>query len=234
VLADALGVVGGPVVDGGVDGGTARFPSVRAPGRAEVRVGFLQRLDGPGRPVLREVGGDGVCGLDLRAGAGRALLLTAGYPCHLDFWRDTVERLGVTPRVGHDAAVPGLVATTTVDDAGRRLLHLVNVAPVAVSVRLTVAGVPYLDGRRLAVPARTGMMLPHGIPLGGGVLAGSSCELAGLADGTAVLRPTQPGGDVISLIASGPVTASRGAVAVAGDQVTVTVDGPEPVRVTLR
>ncbi|MFD3477829.1 beta-galactosidase [Streptomyces sp. NPDC058695] len=192
VLADALGLA----VTTKVDGGPHHYPSVRATQwagqRAEVRVGFLERLRASGRtevePLVVDVADGSPVAVDVTVdGGGRAIVLACDYPCHLDFWRALLARLGVSRRIVADGASPGLATTTTADDAGQRLLHLVNVAPVAQRVTLQIAGRPFAAGAPVELPARSGLMLPVDVRLEGGLLRWATAELDGLADASTVL-----------------------------------------------
>jgi beta-galactosidase len=243
VLADALGLR----VTGRIEGSPHFFPSVLAhgwaAGRAEVRVGYAQLLaaaDGlSAEPVLTDVDSGTPCAYRLTVGSGAALVIAADYPCDLDFWRRAVDSLGVRPRLRHDADGPGLVTTSTVDPLGQRLLHLINVAPSAMTSALTYRDEPFLGGRRLRLPARTGLMLPFGIRVGDATLVATTCELVERDRSEVVLRPTQDEDvvvfDVGAIDADRPVHADRGEVSVAGTRVTVTLRRDEaanrPVRI---
>ncbi|ACQ81640.1 glycoside hydrolase family 35 [Beutenbergia cavernae DSM 12333] len=194
ILADALGVA---------DAGEAAeapgyFPSVRTAGAlarvrdVEVRVSGLQRLDVPeGADVLlTEVGRGGPVAAHVRAGRGSAVVVGCDYPCHLDVWRELLGVLGVRPRIGHDAVDPGLVATTSAHPDGR-VLHLVNVAGYPLAPALSLDGAPVAGGRAVEVAARTGLMLPIGLRVGGWHVAFSTAELLEAGDGVLRLAPTQ-------------------------------------------
>jgi beta-galactosidase len=226
VLAAALGVhAGGPVVESSPH----YFPSVEGPSYPEVRVGYLQPLSG-GEPLLTEVGTGRPVAVTT---SGGSLVVGCDYPCHLAFWRSVLASLGVRPRFTHDGA-PGVIVTSTVDRAGQRLLHLLNVAPTPTSFGLALRGRPLLGGRRLRLGARAGLMLPYGVRVGGAAtLVETTGELADLADGGVTLRPTQPDGDVAVLETARPVTASTGTVTAGGGRATVAFTGPDPVRVTI-
>ncbi|MFC7546700.1 beta-galactosidase [Plantactinospora sp. GCM10030261] len=233
LLADALGLR----PDGWLEGGPHYFPSVVgrdwAAGPAEVRVGYAQLFAGSGDRLLTEVGSGRVCGAEVSVGAGRAVVIAADYPCHLDFWRAALDRLGIRPRLRHDADHPGLVLTSTVDRSGQRLLHLVNVAPSPVEFTLRHRDEPVLAGRRLRVGARTGLMLPVGVRVGPATLVESSCEVVSRTGSEVVLRPTQDE-DVAVFATDRAVRADRGEVAVANGRTTVTVRAPgDLIRVTL-
>jgi beta-galactosidase len=137
--------------------------------------------------------------------------------------------LGVQPRLTHDATEPGLIVTSTVDRFGQRLLHLLNIGPTVAEFALTFLGRPVFAGRRLRLPARTGVMLPHGVRVGGATLLESTCELAGLAAGEVTLRPTQAGD--VAAFDTRPTTVDGGEVATDGDRYTVTARSTDPIRV---
>ena len=194
VLADALGLG----VAARVEGDSHHYPSVRATGwlepQPEVRVGILQHLVPTGmtpvEPLVLDVADDSTVAVEVTlSGGGRAVVLACDYPCHLVFWRALLDRLGIGRRVVTDGASPGLVTTTTGDDRGQRLLHLVNVAPGPQSFTVTVDGAPIGDGFEIRMPARSGVMLPVDVRLEGAVLRWSTAELDGPGDGsTVVLR----------------------------------------------
>ncbi|MEU5725554.1 beta-galactosidase [Micromonospora sp. NPDC047738] len=234
LLADALGLR----TDGWLEGGPHYFPSVVghawAARPAEVRVGYAQLLTGSGDRLLTEVGSGRACGVEVTVGAGRAVLIATDYPCHLDFWRSALDRLGVRPRLRHDAGEPGLLLTSTVDRSGQRLRHLINVAPSAIEFSLWHRDEPVLSGRRLRIGARAGLMLPAGVRVGPATLLESSCELVARNGSEVLLRPTQTE-DVTVFATDRPVHADRGEVTVAEGRTTLTVratDG-EPVRVRI-
>jgi beta-galactosidase len=192
VLADALGVS----VRARVDGTSHLFPSVRATdwagGQPEVRVGVLQRLGHTGttraETLAVDVADGSAVGLHVRlAGGGQAVVLACDYPCHLDFWRSLLARLDVHRRVVTEGATPGLLAGTTSDRSGQRLLHLLNVAPVPQAFTVTVDGTPAIGGAQLRLAPRSGLMLPVDVHLDGAVLRWATAELDGHTDGSTVL-----------------------------------------------
>ena len=231
VLADALGVR----IVGRVDGTQHYFPSVTAhgwaSGRAEVRVGYAQLLDG-GTALLNVVGTGAACGVEVSCAAGRAIVVAADYPSDLGFWRARMTALGVEPRLTHDAADPGLIVTSTVDRAGQRLLHLMNVGPTRAEFALSYRGRPVLAGRRLRLPARTGVMLPHGVRVGAATLLETSCELAEpTGNGSVALRPTHGDGTDVAVFDTAPTTVDGGSISAEGATYTVTAHGADPVRI---
>ncbi|WP_219469860.1 beta-galactosidase [Nonomuraea rhizosphaerae] len=210
VLADALGLSAGPLVNGTPD----HFPSVRAEGEPEVRVGVMQHLshgggshgDGShagGEVIVRDVATGEAAGVEVRAGAGQAIVLTCDYPCHLPFWTGLLARLGVRPRHTHDAPQPGIVVTSTADASGRRLLHLLNLAPFPQSLVVRRDGVALFDGRRIDLPARSGLMLPEGV----GAIVWATCEPVG----TYALR-RRGRGDAAAVESDGEVSAEGATV----------------------
>jgi beta-galactosidase len=192
VLFVVLPAAGERTVEGGVD----YFPSVRAGDwagpRAEVRVGVLQRLRATGateaEPLVADVADGSPVAFDVTVGdGGRAVVMACDYPCDLDFWRTLLGRTGVRRRLVADGAGPGLVATTTADAAGQRLVHLVNVATVPQRFTLDLDGVPVAGGAEIALGVRRGRILPLDVRLDDAVLRWSTAELDGAGDGSTVL-----------------------------------------------
>ena len=196
VLADALGVRAGDVVTdrrhryGSVVGVGPAAPA-GAERTAEVRTGWLELLtaaDGTdAQPVLRDADG-GVCGLEVRAGSGRAVLLCAELPSWPAVLARLATHLGAAPGVELVTDVPGVVVTTTRTPSGDRLLHLLAPQGYDARVTLTEAGAP-LAGGPLVVPARTGHLLALGLTLPWGRLVASSAELTGYDATSLTLAP---------------------------------------------
>ncbi|MGW6159716.1 hypothetical protein ACWFRM_42505, partial [Streptomyces sp. NPDC055144] len=191
VLAEALGLA----VEETADGTGGYFPSVRAIGWAgpqpEVRVGFLERLRTTGtgvakaEPLALDVADGSPAAMDVTLeGGGRAVVIACDYPCHLEFWRMLLGRLGVRATTVADGATPGLATTVTADATGQKLVHLINVSVQPQRFTLTVAGEVYAGGTVLELPARTGLMLPLDVRLDAAVLRWATAELDGPGDGS--------------------------------------------------
>lgn len=228
ILADALGVSAAPLRRDSPHS----FPSVRGEGAAvlgETRVAWFQELAAAtGTPLLRTVDGE-QCGVDVRVGAGRAVLLAAGLPSHLGLFGGLLRELGAGGGLALTSTVPGVFATTTCDEEGGRMLHVLNVTGYRPTVRLV------LDGEEIELePApHTGYLLARGLDVGGARVVSANAELMAVAAGE--LAFDAPAGPLtrILLETSAPVTADGpGARAErSGDRVLVTADGP--VRVHL-
>ena len=209
VLADALGLKSaGRVFDASTGANEHYWPSVKAYGwaapRPEVRVTVAQLLsssDGrPLEPLLIEIETGLACAATVQVGAGQVTMLGCDYPADLDFYRGLMAALDVVPRFQFQADGPGVVLTSTVTRSGRRLLHLINVAPQPVSLTLKHQGKKVLNGKRLVIPARTGLALPvsavssgdeGGAPLAGSTIIESTAELVRESRNSVTFRPTQ-------------------------------------------
>ncbi len=191
VLADALGIT----VAERVDGTPHFYPSVRATDWAgaqpEVRVGVLEHLASTGastvEPLILDVADGSPVAVEVSLpSGGRAIVMACDYPCHLGLWLALFDRLGVRPRVVADGATPGLVHTTTADDTGQRLVHLVNVAPVPQAFTLQLNGASVADGFAFDLAARSGLIVPVDVQLDDAVLRWATAELDGDGDGSTV------------------------------------------------
>lgn len=168
ILADALGLKdSGRLFE---SSSPHYWPSVAGHGwiapRPEVRVTVAQLLsskDGsPLRPLLTEVESGLPCAVEVACGKGQAIFLGCDYPADLIFYRQLMSALSVVPRWRLNADGPGVVVTSTVSAGGERLLHLINVAPSAVMLSVSHYGQPALGGRRITMPARSGLILAVG------------------------------------------------------------------------
>ncbi len=204
VLADALGVRH----EGFVREGPSRLPSVVPEGwlapRPEVRVPAAETLDvtGAASPtVLMRLYGGGICGVDVAAGAGRAVILCAGYDTDVPMFRLILETLGAAPGLTHDCPWYGVVATTGKNARGERVLHLLNLDGFDKDLAIAERGVPLFDGRRLSLRAKEGMMLPLGLRLdprlGDVTIAWSTAEVMNVADDRVEFRRTQPDDTIV-------------------------------------
>jgi beta-galactosidase len=225
VLADALGLATVRTVPGTPH----HFPSVRATGWAgaqpEVRANFLQRMRATGttdaEPLAVDVADGSPVAFDVTVqDGGRALVLACDYPCHLDFWRLLLGRLGVRRRLLAHGATPGLVTTTTADATGQRMVHLLNVSTVPQRFTLELAGAPVAGGAEIELGVRRGRMLPLDVRLDDAVLRWATAELDGAGDGsTLLLRRGEAAG--AALLETGREVTADGADA----EVTRTADG---------
>lgn len=169
VLADALGVGAGDIVSAFSDASGEYWPSAatadgftRAP---SVRIGegqLLRWAGGAVQPLLTEEAGGGPLAVRIRAAAsdggsdGTAILVCADYPFVPVVWDALWRELGVARRLELHAGRPGVIAVP-VEGAGRRLLTLLNVAPVPISLSPRWEGVAVtpdavtVGARRVAV-----------------------------------------------------------------------------------
>ena len=97
------------------------------------------------------------------AGKGEAIVLGCDYPADLGLYRELMSELGIEPRWQLAADQPGVILTSTLSPAGERLLHAINVAPYKVTFKLKHFGKPVLNGKRLTLQARSGVILPMGV-----------------------------------------------------------------------
>ncbi|MBA3991902.1 MAG: glycosyl hydrolase [Cyanobacteria bacterium DS2.3.42] len=169
ILADTLGLKSaGRLYESSAP--NTYWPSVAVHGwaapRPDARVTAAQLLasaDGTAlSPLLTEVGSGLPCAVQVSAGKGQAIVLGCDYPADLIFYRQLMAALSVVPRWRLNADGPGVVVTSTISAGGERLLHLINVAPQAVALSVSHHGQPVFGGRRITMPARSGLVLAVG------------------------------------------------------------------------
>ena len=234
LLSEALGLKSaGRLNELGFHNGGPYWPSVTSHDslspQPEVRVTTVQLLahldDQPFEPLLTEIESQKPCAVHVQVGAGEAIMLGCDYPAHLDFYRGLMSSLGIEPRWNLHASDTGVAVTSTLSKAGHRFLHLLNVAPHAVSFTLHHNGKRLFGGKHINVAARSGLMLPvKGQFLSDVSIVGSTAEFVRCDHKNLVMRPTQDR-DLIILKTNRKVQCSKGLVRRRGTVATVTLDG---------
>ncbi len=167
--------------------------------RPEVRVGYAQTFDAGGHtPVLRVYGSGEICAFEARVGAGRAIVIGCSYRCDIALFRTALERLGAKARLTHDCKEHGIFMTSTASEEGERFLHLLNLDGFDKEFHILEDGRPLLDGRKLLLQSRDGVMLPLGVTIGETRIVYATAEIAGVERDRLTFRLTQPE-DVILL-----------------------------------
>lgn len=229
VLGDALGLTSAGRVADEVRQSGPYWPTVRAQSfvapRPDQRVTEAQLLsvaDGIKCDVLlTEIASRLPCAVQVEAGLGKAIVLGCDYPADLDFYRSLMGALGVVPRlrlVGADG--PGVVVTSTVSEKGARLIHLINVAPQAVSFQLQYRGKFLFGGRRITMAARGTLVLPYGVRHSGVTIKQSTAEILAMDEKKLIVNPTQST-DVIVLSTAANVRCDIGVLSRRGRTVEI-------------
>jgi beta-galactosidase len=244
ILADALGLKSAGRVWDKVSAEGTYHPVAAghnfAVARPQVAVSSAQLLAQTDRRdmtlLLTEMGSGLPCAVKVRCGDGEAIVLGCDYPAYPDFYKGLLALLEVVPRWQLDVDSPGALVTSTVSSKGQRLLHLLNVAPSAVSLSLSYRRQTIFGGHRLEMPARSGMVLPYGVQCGIGRIVESTAEIVDLGDHSIALRPTQDK-DVIVLETPGSVRSTKGKVRRNGNRVEIVIRRSQhrnkPVRLDL-
>ncbi|UVI29070.1 beta-galactosidase [Paenibacillus spongiae] len=175
------------------------YPSVVTEGwlapRPEVRSYHVQTFEPkPGvsaETIMRLYGNGQACGFDIRAGRGRAVVITARYNCDIGLFRTALEKLGAKAGLTHDCPYHGIFMTSTSNEAGERFIHMLNLDGLDKSFRVYEDGVPLFDGREITLGSKDGVMLPVGITASGILIRHSTSEITGIADDEISFRLTQ-------------------------------------------
>jgi beta-galactosidase len=218
VLRDHLGL--SPL--GTIHGSAEFFTSVIAHGWAapkpEKRVAWTELYESAGGDtVLRELSTGHGCGFDVPMGAGRAVVLSTDYECDLSLWLAAFAALGAEPSLRHSATVPGVVLLSTVDDAGGRIIHALNVSGYDQTFSITESGSQLFGGEPVRLPGRRALMLPVGLELGGMRIEYATAEVVSVVDGSVTFRA--PSGEAV--VAMAGAVLCPGAETVTSNGVTV-------------
>jgi beta-galactosidase len=159
--------------------------------RAEIRAAWAQTFRPTAGTIFHVYGADEAAGFDCRVGEGRAIMVTADIPAELDFFARALPELGTTPGLRHDVEDHGIFLTSTVNDAGERFLHLLNLDNFDKHPHLQFDGQPIAEGRAISLRARDGVMLPFGLAIADGVrIVWSTAEIAARDEASVTFRLT--------------------------------------------
>ncbi len=199
ILADALGVK-----HAGFRHASERFYlSLCANGwaapRPEVRTHFAQVFEsGEAAPILTVYGTGEVCGFDARVGKGRAIVFATAYSCDVPLFKTALEKLGARAALVHDCHCHGIFMTSTAGQNGERFLHLLNLDGFDKELHLYENGQKLLDGRKIVLQSKDGVMLPLNVTFGDVKIRYSTAEITKVERNAFQFRLTQ-GEDVIAL-----------------------------------
>ncbi|GCE31230.1 glycoside hydrolase [Dictyobacter alpinus] len=202
ILADALGLQ---------PAGSRRavdyyYLSLRTAGwlapRPEVRANYAQFFASEhGEVLLRAADTGEACGFDVQVGQGRAIVISAAYPCVIPVFRTMLEKLGAQAVLTHDCEEHGIFMTTTATEAGERFLHILNLDGFDKSFHINEQGSPLFEGRQLQLRRKEGLMLPLNLSIGDVRIAYATAEIVGVDEHALQFRLSQPQ-DVIAIASS--------------------------------
>lgn len=168
--------------------------------RPEIRTHFTQTFKiGEGvQPIMRVTETDEICGFDVQVGKGRAIVLSTAYRCDLDLFKMALEHLGATAGLTHDCEYHGIFSTS-VSNGDERFIHLLNLDGFDKEIHLTHEGVKLLDGKKLTLQSKDGVMLPVNVAYHDVTIAYSTAEIMKVTADAFEFRLTQSA-DTICLV----------------------------------
>lgn len=161
-----------------------------------------------GEVLLSAVGTGEACGFDIPVGQGRAVVISAVYPCDISLFQTILERLGVRAGLSHDCEYNGIFMTTSASGTVERFLHVLNLDGFDKEIHITEYEHPLFGGRPLLLRRRQGLMLPLNLSIGDACIAYSTAEIVGREEGTIAFRLTQPQ-DAVAITGSRAVAPSQ-------------------------
>jgi beta-galactosidase len=192
ILADSLGVKPKGVVRDAQHYYLSLYADNWAAPRAEVRTHFAQVFEeGEGVPILRVYGTDEVCSFEKKVGKGRAIIIATAYTCDIPLFTSALERLGAKAKLTHNCKEHGIFMTSTSNDRGEGFIHLLNLDGFDKELNIFHNGQALLDGQKISLQSKDGMMLPVNLLIDGGKVVYSTAEICNIS-GTAIeFRLTQ-------------------------------------------
>ncbi|WP_173917621.1 beta-galactosidase [Halobacillus sp. Marseille-Q1614] len=171
-----------------------------AEGRAETRVHKAQVFEmfQQGDPIFKVYGTDEPCGFDTKVGKGRAIVIAAPYPCDINLFEQALEKLGAKAGLTNDSKYHGVFMTSTASKQEERFIHILNLDGFDKEMHIYENGKKLLEGRKLELQSKEGLMLPINIVFGDVKIQYSTAEVINVHTDAIDFRLTQPE-DVIAL-----------------------------------
>lgn len=176
------------------------YPGGWAKDRAELRVHKAQvfELDKNAETLFHVYGTDEPCGFEVKAGDGRAIVIACPYTCDIDLFKKAIEKLGVKAGLTNDSKYHGIFMTSTANDQHERFLHLLNLDGFDKELHIYQDGKKLLEGRKLELHSKDGVMLPINVNFGDVIISYSTAEINCVKNDAISFRLTQSV-DVIAL-----------------------------------
>ncbi|MGB9678409.1 MAG: beta-galactosidase [Thermoanaerobacteraceae bacterium] len=160
--------------------------------RPEVRTDFIQTLIiEEGEAIFRLHGTNEVCGFETNVSKGKIIGVTANYICDINFIKEAMGRLGVTPMLYHDCNDNGIIITSTVNDNNERFLHLINLDDYEKSVYIYKDNKMLFDGNQISIEGKDGIMIPLNVYINEIKIIYSTAEIIEKGEGFIKFRLTQ-------------------------------------------
>lgn len=168
------------------------YPDGWATPRPEVRVQFAQALKaGNCDVILRIRGTDEVCGLDVKVGNGRAIVVATAYICDICLFKSILEKLGAKPALYHDNPYHGIFMTSTATEEGERFIHIINLDGFEKELHIYGEGHPLLGGEKIVLQGKSGIMLPMNVSFDDIRIDHSTAEIMDVREHEIEFRLTQ-------------------------------------------
>lgn len=200
LLTNALGAQPVGMQLAGPDYDLSVYADGWASDRAELRVHKAQifDLDKKSEIIFRVYGTDNPCGFDTKAGKGRAIVIAAPYTCDIDFFRQTLEKLGAKAKLTNNSKYHGIFMTSTVNKQGERFLHVLNLDGFDKDMHIYEMETKLFDGRKIELHSKDGLMLPINVVFDEVKINYSTAEISDVEKDKLQFRLTQSE-DVIAL-----------------------------------
>ncbi|MFZ4703583.1 MAG: glycosyl hydrolase, partial [Candidatus Methylumidiphilus sp.] len=192
ILANALGIK----IVNDVHSAEKVFLSIYADGwaapRPEIRTHYAQVVQtDTAQPLFRLHGSNAICGFETTVGSGRAIVIATAYECDIPLFNMALQRLGAVAGLTHDCPNHGIFMTSTSNDAGERIIHMLNLDGFEKSVHIRLNGKKLLGGRKITLQARDAVMLPFNMTFHQVKIHYSSAELSNITRNSLEFRLTQ-------------------------------------------
>lgn len=137
------------------------------------------------------------CAAVMNVEKGQVIAWMAPLPGHLHLLDDLLRLVDFQPRLSHDYLAHGLVIIPS-QSSKNTIYHILNVDNIDKQLHIQEDGHPLFGGALISLPAKRGLILPHGVSLRQAKLVYATLEIKSIHDSSIEFK-AHPGDHVITI-----------------------------------
>ncbi len=152
-------------------------------------------------------------------GKGSVLAWMTPLPGHVHLLDDLLKLLKFTPRLHHDYVPHGIVIIPT-ESSQNKMYHIINVDNLDKPLHVYEDGLPLFGGTAIQLPAKRGLILPHGVTIAAGRILYATLEIRSMAPDH-IVWTAHPGDHTIAIETTRSIHFSHDAVVSVTNETTI-------------
>lgn len=195
-------------------------PEGRFSHHAETRVYYAQPFHvASAEPLAHIHHTKDMCAAYWSIGKGAVLAWMTPLPGHVHLLDDLLRLLQFTPRLRHDYVPHGIVIIPT-ESSQNKMYHIINVDNLDKPLHVYEDGLPLFGGTAIQLPAKRGLILPHGVTIPVGRILYATLEIRSMAPDH-IVWTAHPGDHTIAIETTRSIHFSHDAVVSVTNETTI-------------